>query len=105
MLSWAMSAEQPIGDNDFAFAEQYDDALIVPVISLSKEDLFYCREDLTETILALTPSQLARIADRLNDALQDSYWTAMGIILTEQFGIGADNEDEAFDADVESEEP
>src|SRR5579859_6665417 len=100
-----MNTERATGESAFDFTKEHFEELTIPVISLSKEDLFYCRADLAETILALTPSQLARFADKLNDALQDSYWTAMDIILTEQFGIGADNEDEAFEPDAESEEP
>src|SRR5260221_11803248 len=63
------------------------------VTSLSREDLLYSRPDLVQTIDNLTPSQLRRIAEKLGDVLQDSYWMALGIILMEQFGLAADEYD------------
>ena len=64
-----------------------------PVASLTYEDLLSSRPDLVETLASLTPSQINRIAEKLGDALQESYWMALGIILTEQFGLAGDNEE------------
>ncbi len=52
-----------------------------PVASLTKEDLLYCVPELEAHIVALTDTDMARIADRLSDALQESYQLALSTIL------------------------
>ncbi len=52
-----------------------------PTNSVAKEDLLYCRPDLGQEIEALAESDIERIANKVGDALQENYWTALGIVL------------------------
>ncbi len=65
----------------------------VPVCWVGKEDMLSCRPDLTERVADLDADDLARIADKLGDALQDSYWMALEIILTDYFGSENDDDE------------
>jgi len=69
----------------------------IPTNWVAKEDLVYCRPDLAEQIKALDESEVKHIADKIGDALQDTYWLAMGIILDEYLG----NEDTGDEDDEE----
>ncbi len=72
----------------------------VPTNWVHKDDLVYCRPDLAERIKALDGSAVTYIAGKIGDALQETYWMAMGIILDDYLGSGDslsdedDNEDE-----------
>ena len=52
-----------------------------PTNSVAKEDLLFCRPDLEQEIEALAESDIERIANKVEDALQENYWTALGIVL------------------------
>ncbi len=52
-----------------------------PTNSVAKEDLLYCRPDLERAIEALADSDIERIANKVGDALQEDYWSALGIVL------------------------
>ncbi len=53
----------------------------IPVLSLGREDLLYCRPDLKEQIEALTEADIAHLADKVGDALQEAYWMAVETVL------------------------
>ncbi len=53
-----------------------------PVIHIAKEDLLDCLPDEAGRIEALTDAEMSRIAEKLGDALQEYYWTALEIILS-----------------------
>ena len=53
----------------------------IPVCWLSREDLVACRPDLADRLETLPDPELASLADRLGDALQETYWLALTIIL------------------------
>ncbi len=57
------------------------ESLSVPTNWVAKEDLLYCRPDLQDAINALDADDIAIIADQIGDALQETYWLAMGIVL------------------------
>ena len=57
----------------------------VPVVWLDREDLLYCRADLRKQIDGLDDGDIACLADRLGDALQETYWLALEILLAEHF--------------------
>ncbi len=56
-----------------------------PVSSLSKEDLLFARPDLKDEIATLSPSDMQRLAEKVGDALQDTYWDVVGIVLDRHF--------------------
>jgi hypothetical protein len=58
----------------------------IPTNWVHKDDLTYCRPDLAERIEALGASEVKYIAGKIGDALQDTYWVAMGIILDDYLG-------------------
>jgi len=58
----------------------------IPVCSLSKEDLLSARPDLEDIIAAMTIAEVDRLADKLSDALMETYWMALDIILDDEFG-------------------
>jgi hypothetical protein len=53
----------------------------IPTNYVSKDDLLYSRPDLREKIAALNTSDIEIIADKIGDALQETYWLAVDIIL------------------------
>jgi hypothetical protein len=57
-----------------------------PISWVSKNDLFLCRPDLTERIRALDESEVEYIAEKIGDALQETYWLTMSAILDDYFG-------------------
>ena len=66
----------------------------VPTNWVHKDDLVYCRPDLAEQITALDKSAVTYIAGKIGDALQETYWMAMGIILDDYLGSGDSLSDE-----------
>jgi hypothetical protein len=72
----------------------------VPTNWVHKDDLAYCRPVLAEKIKALDTSAVTYIAGKIGDALQETYWMAMGIILDDYLGSGdslGDEDDEEDD--------
>jgi hypothetical protein len=53
----------------------------IPVSWLTREDLLHARPDLKDKIAALGSADLARLADKVSDALQETYLLALGIVL------------------------
>jgi len=58
-----------------------------PIAWVSREDLVDCCPELNEQIKSLDNPDLALIADKVGDALQESYWMALEIILTGYLGF------------------
>ena len=58
-----------------------------PIAWVSREDLVNCCPELKEQIKSLDNSDIANIAYKVGDALQESYWMALEIILTGYLGI------------------
>ena len=58
----------------------------IPANWVSREDLLHCCPDLEERIRAMKPDEIATVADKVGDALQDTYWLAMDIVLRDYFG-------------------
>jgi len=58
-----------------------------PIAWVSREDLVNCCPELKEQIKSLDNSDIANISDKVGDALQESYWMALEIILTGYLGI------------------
>ena len=54
---------------------------------VSREDLVNCCPELKKQIKSLDNSDIANIADKVGDALQESYWMALEIILTDYLCI------------------
>ncbi|MHB8629596.1 MAG: hypothetical protein ACYDBJ_24245 [Aggregatilineales bacterium] len=69
--------------------------IAVPTNWVAKEDLLSVRPDLKRRIQALTENDLSAIADKVGDALSESYWIALPIILASYLGVAevADYED------------
>ncbi len=63
-----------------AVEHEFDDSPSYPVVGVSKEDLLSARPDFEAQIAALTEGDMERIADKLGDALMDTYWLALDII-------------------------
>ena len=57
----------------------------IPTNWVCKTDLIHCRPDLEEKIAALDDGDIEHFADKIGDALQETYWLAMEIILAEFF--------------------
>jgi hypothetical protein len=53
----------------------------VPTNWVCKADLISCRPHLEEKITSFDDGDVQIIADKIGDALQETYWLAMGIIL------------------------
>ena len=64
--------------------EQYPDKSI-PISWVSTHDLINCRPEHTKQINALTQADVEYIAEKVGDALQDTYRLAMEIILDDFF--------------------
>lgn len=58
-----------------------------PTNWVSKEDLLYCRPDLKAQIEAMSEGEVDMIAGKIGEALQETYWSAMDIVLTHYTGI------------------
>ncbi len=69
----------------------------VPTNWVHKDDLVYCRPDLAAQITALDTSGVKYIAGKIGDALQETYWMAMGIILDDYLSSGDTLSDEEED--------
>jgi len=52
-----------------------------PTNWVSKEDLLYSRPELADKISQLSPSEVAHLAAKVGDALTESYWLALGVVL------------------------
>ncbi len=59
----------------------------VPISWVSKQDLLLCRPDLKEQVEALDGGDVGIIADKIGDALQETYWLAMNIVLADYLGV------------------
>ena len=57
----------------------------IPISWLCKDDLINCRPDLASQIEAIPQQDVAYIADKVGDSLQDTYWLAVSIILNSFF--------------------
>jgi hypothetical protein len=55
----------------------------IPTNWVSREDLIYCRPDDKDRLAALGDSDVEYIAGKIGDALQETYWLAMGIVLSD----------------------
>jgi hypothetical protein len=55
----------------------------IPISWVCKDDLLRLRPDLSEQIHALSDAEVEYIAEKVGDALQETYWQAMDIVLTE----------------------
>ena len=53
----------------------------IPICWVSREDLAHCRPDLRGQIEALNDGDVDYIGEKIGDALQDTYWLAMEIVL------------------------
>ncbi len=53
----------------------------IPICWVSTDDLIHCQPKLAEEIKALTPADVEYIADKVGDALQETYWLALRIVL------------------------
>jgi hypothetical protein len=71
----------------------------MPTNWVHKDDLLYCRPDWAEQIKALDTSEVKYIAGKVGDALQETYWMAMGIVLDDYLGSGDTPSDEDDDED------
>ena len=58
-----------------------------PISYVSREDLVNCCPELKDQIKSLDDSDIDNIADKVGDALQESYWMALEIILTGYLGV------------------
>ncbi len=72
----------------------------IPTNWVHKDDLVYCRPELAEKIKALDASEVQYIAGKIGDALQETYWMAMGIILDDYLS----SEDTISDEDDDEED-
>jgi hypothetical protein len=61
--------------------EQHRNAHAVPVSWLTQEDLLHARPDLKDKIAALGSADLAHLADKVSDGLQETYLLTLGIVL------------------------
>ena len=60
----------------------------IPTNWVCKADLLACRPDLKEQIEAFDEDELVEyMAEKIGDALQETYWLAIDITLTQFFGI------------------
>jgi len=66
-----------------------------PTNSVAREDLLYIRPDLKREIAALDDDDIAKIADKVGDALSEEYWSALGIILASYLGVSESDEEDA----------
>ncbi len=80
-----MSSEFPKPDTGLSSTQH--EPQFVPVCFVGKEDLMSCRPDLAGEITELGEDDIASIADKLGDALQETYWLALDIVLTDYLGI------------------
>jgi len=53
----------------------------IPISWVSIDDLIRCRPELSEQIKTLPAEEIEYIAEKVGDALQETYWLAMGIVL------------------------
>ena len=73
-----MSPETPLKDNKRP--EPF------PISWVSKEDLISCCPELEKQIQLLDASDIANIASKVGEALQESYWLALEIVLPAYLG-------------------
>ncbi len=65
-----------------------------PISWVGKQDLLNRRPDLAEQINALSDAEVEYIGEKIGDALQETYKVAMGIVLTDYFGVKEPDTDE-----------
>jgi hypothetical protein len=58
----------------------------VPISWVSRRDLLHSHPEREQQIEALTNDEIEYIAEKVGDALQETYWQALGIVLGEYFG-------------------
>ena len=64
----------------------------IPTNWVCKADLIHCRPDLEERIAALDDGDIEYFAGKIGDALQETYWLAMEIMLAEFFETETDSD-------------
>jgi hypothetical protein len=69
----------------------------IPISWLSREDAAHCRPELAQRINKLDEGEIEYIGEKLGDALQDTYWLALGIILDDLFAAGKEQHVERTD--------
>src|SRR5260221_14649466 len=91
--SWRINAPTVRSRRVVLMTEQ--DGSYFPTNFVSKEDLLFTRPDLETKILMLSDADVANIADKVGDALQETYWIAVGVVLANYLGVSqvADTED------------
>ncbi len=57
----------------------------IPTNWITKQDLAYCRPQLAAKIRRLQVEDMQWIATKVGDAVLETYWVAMGVILDEYF--------------------
>jgi len=62
-------------------SEYEDESQAYSIIWVSKEDLIDCLPDREEEILQLHDMEVAQLAGKVGDALQESYWIVLSEIL------------------------
>jgi hypothetical protein len=62
----------------------------IPIGWVSRTDLLACRPELSDRIATLSEAQMAMIANQIGDALQDTYQTALEIVLLRALGLPHD---------------
>jgi hypothetical protein len=61
-----------------------------PVIWLSREDMLYCRPDLSREIEAFTEAEMAGLARKVGYAVLETYLMSIEILLNDKFGSRPD---------------
>ena len=54
-----------------------------PIAWVSREDLLHCCPEFAEQIQALDPSEIDHIGSKVGDRLQETYWMALEIVLSD----------------------
>jgi hypothetical protein len=70
----------------------------IPISWVCKEDFIRCRPDLSEQIQDLDAAEIEYMAEKIGDALQETYWLAMQIVLLDCLGMAEEDLDEAGDS-------
>ena len=55
----------------------------IPILWLGKDDILYCQPSNQAQLEKLDDADVELIAEKLGDALQELYWTALDIVLSE----------------------
>lgn len=57
-----------------------------PTNYVSRDDLIRCWPELEHQVQSLDASEIENIADKVGDALQETYWTVLEIVLKDYLG-------------------